>query len=170
MYVDQEVQSPQAMRAYKVFLIVRSGRSTYQTGLFFETAIDRRGTIVFVSGNGRDGMHLHRYTESALDSTWDDNRKDHIGWVMEVKLEKVWNVVRTVPPPGKPGARCRTPREWTELVMRVLQRQSVMENTRENEATVYEETPARIAEEVSNPQSTRMLSSWESDNEISEEE
>ncbi|OAA77933.1 hypothetical protein LEL_04756 [Akanthomyces lecanii RCEF 1005] len=159
------------MRAYKVFLIVRVGRNASHTGLFFETAIDHRGTIVHVSGNGRDGMRLHRYTESALDSTWDDNRKDHIGWVMEVKLEKVWNVVRTIPPPGKPGARSRTPREWTDLVMRALQRQGVMENTRENEATVHEETPHRIAEEELSPLPTRPpLSPWQSDNEISEEE
>ncbi|XWW96824.1 hypothetical protein V2A60_004804 [Cordyceps javanica] len=128
------------MRAYKVFLIVKVGRNTDHCGLFFETDIDRKGTIVHVTGGGRAGMRLQRQTESALDATWDDNRKDHIGWVMEEKFPKVWNVVRLVPPPGRKGARSRTAREWTDQVTRALQTQGVMENSRESEATVHEET------------------------------
>ncbi|PMB68191.1 hypothetical protein BM221_006368 [Beauveria bassiana] len=137
-----------AMRAYKVFLIVKTGRNADQCGLFFETSIDRRGTIVQVTGGGRGGMRLQRQTETALDArTWDDARKDHVGWVMEARFQRVWDVVRLVPPPGKRDAKVKTAREWTELVTRELQAQGVMENSRENEATVHEETESEESEE-----------------------
>ncbi len=167
------------MRAYKVFLIVKAGRNTNRTGLFFETDIEERGMIVQVV-DGRDGMRLQRYTDNALDSSWDDRRKDHIGWVMEVKFEKVWNVVRAILPPGRSGAQCKTAREWTDLVMQMLQKQGVMENTRENEATVHEDRGAHgSAEEEEDDdddeeeEEADPRPSWfneESEEEISEEE
>lgn len=175
------------MRAYKVFLIVKAGRNTDQCGLFFETAIDRRGTILQVTSAGRGVMRVQRQTESALDTTWDDNRKDHIGWVMEEKFAQIWAVVRRVPPPGKTALGCRTAREWTERVLQMLQARGVMENSRESEATVHqgeseeeeetEEEDGETREEQRRPvQDTRRLRQQifvtreEPESEVSEEE
>ncbi|KAM3442967.1 hypothetical protein NHJ13734_002111 [Beauveria thailandica] len=152
-----------AMRAYKVFLIIKTGRNANHCGLFFETSIDRRGTIVQVTGGGRGGMRLLRQTETALDArTWDDARKDH------------------VPPPGKRNAKSKTAREWTELVTRKLQAQGVMENSRENEATVHEETETesdedegeaeRVEEEQGEPLRLGIVPRVEEESEVSEEE
>ncbi|KAM3508480.1 hypothetical protein MY11210_006721 [Beauveria gryllotalpidicola] len=175
---------PRAMRAYKVFLIVKTGRNADQCGLFFETSIDRRGTIVQVTGGGRGGMRLQRQTETALDArTWDDARKDHVGWVMEARFQRVWDVVRLVPPPGKRDAKSKTAREWTELVTRELQAHGVMENSRESEATVHEETETEseesdegegeregVEEEQGEPLRLGIVPRVEDDEEISEEE
>ncbi|KAM3547141.1 hypothetical protein MY1884_009714 [Beauveria asiatica] len=168
-----------AMRAYKVFLIVKTGRNANHCGLFFETSIDRRGTIVQVMGGGRGGMRLLRQTETALDArTWDDARKDHVGWVMEARFQRVWAVVRSVPPPGKRNAKSKTAREWTELVTRKLQAQGVMENSRENEATVHEDTGTEsdedegetVEEEQGEPLRLGIVPRVEEESEVSEEE
>lgn len=183
------------MRAYKVFRIVKCGNQYDHHALFFETEIDRRGTILQVTGSLRPGMRVQRAERTALDRSWDTTRRTHIGWVTEEKYERVWRVANTVPPPRKTPpppphpmsllsstARpwCKSAEEWTTEVANTLVTQGVMEGLNrgsDREAakafgrTVDEGTDVSETSETDVEDYHRLvLARVESESEVSEEE